>query len=154
MYEYTLAQHIEAVKNFMVGAKQTTRNEVSDPSSEELILRAKLIFEEALETINALGVSLYIEIGSNSITFRHDHEYDPLGVLDGICDTYVVNTGTLHTCGLSEVFQEALSRVDSNNLSKINGNHSFREDGKLLKPPEYVPVVLSDLVAPKDKSEI
>ena len=43
---------------------------------------------------------------------------------------------------------EALDRVHKSNLSKLdeNGNPIYREDGKVLKGPNYQPPTLTDLV--------
>jgi len=43
---------------------------------------------------------------------------------------------------------EALNRVHQSNMSKLdnNGNPIFREDGKVLKGPNYQPPNLKDLV--------
>lgn len=139
---YSLVDHLTSVRLFMTKAKQTTSFKVRCPSPEERILRAKLIYEEAMETIGALGVDYilgkFVDAGEES--------YSPLEVLDGVADMSVVACGTLIACGLDGVYPEALERIDINNLSKVNGKHSFREDGKLMKPPDYEPVYLNDLV--------
>ena len=43
---------------------------------------------------------------------------------------------------------EALNRVHQSNMSKLgeDGNPIYREDGKVLKGPDYQPPTLSDLV--------
>ena len=43
---------------------------------------------------------------------------------------------------------EALNRVHQSNMSKLgeDGNPIYREDGKVLKGPNYQPPTLSDLV--------
>lgn len=48
----------------------------------------------------------------------------------------------------SEILFEAFKRVHESNMSKLddNGNVIRREDGKVLKGPNYAPPVLSDLV--------
>lgn len=139
---YSLVDHLTSVRVFMTKAKQTTSFNVRCPSPEERILRAKLIYEEAMETISALGVD---HILGKFIDAGEDH-YDPVEVLDGACDIAVVTNGTLIACGLDGVYPEALERVDQNNLSKFSEGSYIREDGKVMKPPNYVPVYLNDLV--------
>lgn len=151
---YTIKDHVENVVHFMNEANQITSEVVRVPTSREAELRAKLIFEECLETIGGLGVSITLMKGGceynlehfDSFEFAQVGHFSPKEVLDGICDVYVVSTGTLACCGLTPVFETALSRVDENNLSKVDGHHSFREDGKLLKSPYYKPVELDDLL--------
>jgi len=139
---YSLEEHIWAVEGLMLGAKQTVGKSLRVPTPEERILRAKLIYEEALETIEALGVDFvlgkFIDAG--------EENYNPEKVLDGGCDLAVVTNGTLIACGLQHVFGEALERVDQNNLSKVGPGAVWREDGKMLKPPGYKPVELKDLI--------
>lgn len=139
---YSLVDHLTSVRVFMTKAKQTTSFKTRCPTPEERLLRAKLIYEEAMETIEALGVDHIL----GKFVDAGEENYDAVSVLDGVADIFVVSCGTLISCGLDGVFPEALERVNDNNLSKVNGNHSFREDGKLLKPSDYVPVYLHDLV--------
>lgn len=126
----------------MVGARQTANVKLSELSAEDRILRASLIYEEALEAVEALGVDFilgkFIDAGQENV--------DPVGYLDACCDLAVVATGGLVAMGLDSVLPEALYRVDQNNLSKLVGERRYNEQGKLLKPPGYKPVELDDLV--------
>ena len=139
---YSIEDHIYSVETLMIGARQTVGRSLRTPSPEERILRARLIYEEALETIEALGVDFvlgkFIDAGSEN--------YNPEKVLDGACDLAVVTNGTLISCGLQAIFPYALERVDQNNLTKVGPGAVWREDGKMLKPPGYKPVELSDLI--------
>lgn len=47
-----------------------------------------------------------------------------------------------------DIFAEAFIRVHTSNMSKLddNGNVTRREDGKVLKGPNYKPPVLDDLI--------
>jgi len=139
---YTLVEHLDAVELFMSKAKQPVSRKLRVPSPEERILRAKLIYEESMETISALGVDYCL---GKFVDAGEDH-YNPQEVLDGACDIAVVTNGTLIACGLYTVFPNALSRVDQNNLSKFGPGSYLRDDGKVMKPPNYKPVILDDLV--------
>jgi predicted HAD superfamily Cof-like phosphohydrolase len=57
-----------------------------------------------------------------------------------VCYQYAANLGW--------DLDEALDRVHQSNLSKLddNGNPIYREDGKVLKGPNYQPPNLNDLV--------
>lgn len=139
---YTFNNHFSANKAIMEKVGQIASDKLRVPSPEERILRAKLIVEEALETVEALGVDYimgrFIDAGED--------QYDPKGVLDGVCDIAVVSNGTLLCCGLHTVFEDALNRVDVNNWSKVKDGVIRNADGKYQKPPGYVPVVLDDLI--------
>lgn len=139
---YSLQDNLASVKEFMDKAGQITSLEPRVPSSEERVLRAKLIFEEAIETIRALGVD-YVDGQPIDLGVEH---YNILEVLDGACDITVVTNGTLIACGLTNVFPEALRRVNENNLTKVGEGSYLREDGKVMKPPNYKPVNLKDLI--------
>lgn len=139
---YTIQDHIDNVETLMIGARQTVAKSLRIPPPEERILRAKLIYEEALETIEALGVDFVLGKFING----GDVHYNPEKILDGACDLAVVTNGTLIACGLQSVYEEALERVDQNNLTKVGPGAVWREDGKMLKPPGYKPVELKDLI--------
>lgn len=146
-FNYSFNSHIGDVKEFMELANQVTAEKIRVPSAPERLLRAKLIFEEAMETIQALGAG--VQVGPNNdwvFVDTGETNFDAKGVLDGIADIFVVTTGAGICCGLTNVIEEAIDRVCQNNLSKLDGLHTFREDGKLLKSPNYKPVILDDLI--------
>lgn len=139
---YSLSDHVNAVETLMVGARQTVNSKLTEMSAEDRILRASLILEEAMEAIHALGVDFvlgkFLDAGQENV--------NPVEYLDACCDMTVIATGGLVSMGLSSVFEQALERVDANNLTKLEGERRYNELGKLLKPPHYKPVVLDDLV--------
>jgi len=57
-----------------------------------------------------------------------------------VCYQYAENMGWL--------LDEALDRVHKSNMSKLDteGNPIYRDDGKVLKGPNYKPPTLTDLV--------
>lgn len=146
MFGYSLKEHFEMNKMIMNKVEQTTSNKLRVPTSKERLLRAKLIFEEALETIEALGVKVDFDYNNYYFDDIGEHNYVPKDVLDGVCDLAVVANGTLLSCGLHLVFEEALQRVDENNFSKVRDGVIRNADGKYQKPPGYKPVVLDDLI--------
>jgi hypothetical protein len=146
MSEYTFNEHFSINIDIMNRVEQTTSDKLRTPTSKERLLRAKLIFEEALETIEALGISIDFDYNQYYFADIGDHNYNPKEVLDGVCDLAVVANGTLISCGLYEVFPEALERVDQNNFSKVRDGVTRNADGKYQKPPGYKPVVLDDLI--------
>lgn len=119
------------VDEFMRLAKQEIPEKPIEPSEEVRLLRAKLIYEEALETINALGVSII------NNEFKITGPFDMVEVVDGCCDLKVVTTGTLTAIGVDDI--DVQLEVDKNNLDKFGPGHSIREDGKLIKPPNHQP---------------
>ena len=100
------------------------------PSVKEINLRAKLIKEEYKEAMYALRVA-------------HYHSNDELGALvdlaKELADLRYVVEGTAETFGIP--LDEVYEIVHQSNMSKLgsDGKPIHREDGKVLKGPDYFP---------------
>lgn len=139
--------HQQRIETFMKKAGQDVPASSTIPNEVVRKLRASLILEEALETIEALGFRIsWGEIGWSTHLLTFDNltlapcphrqkegeiEIDIVKVIDGLCDLSVVTTGTFSAFGLKDA--SFLEEVDANNLLKIELG-TKREDGKLLKP--------------------
>ena len=99
------------------------------PDMETRRLRAKLIMEEAAETARGLGFEVGITWGCETL------EPDLIEIADGCWDIIVVTTGTLSSCGIDDL--EGQEAVDLGNLKKFGPGHKIREDGKIIKPPDF-----------------
>ena len=102
----------------------------------ELIkLRSKLHSEECKE----LNDQLWDDYSS--------HKISPNLLKEGADLLYVV-LGTFVSLGLGNQLIEAFKRVHESNMSKLgeDGYPVYRDDGKVLKGPNYKPPVLDDLV--------
>ena len=93
-----------------------------------------LIVEEFNEFLEAEGF-LFMH-GKN----HQEHALKELADLVYVCYQYAENMGWF--------LDEALHRVHQSNLSKLgeDGEPIYREDGKVLKGPNYKPPYLQDLV--------
>lgn len=115
--------HYDRVVEFMLAAGQEVPSEASIPDEQTRILRAKLIFEEAMETIEALGVSIYqVQVHTHlnrdaEFDFSADGTFSMVDAVDGCADLSVVNTGTLIALGVRDV--SVLRTVDEANLNKF-----------------------------------
>lgn len=172
----TKTEHQQRVELLMRKANQSVPPIVTPPTPEVAVLRARLILEEALETIEALGVSIYIdsyiqedddrgvlsEVSSDGnmilldrrvptarLSFEATGVPDLVGIADGCADVSVVTTGTLSACGIPD--SALLRLVDENNLAKFGPGHSFDEYGKLIKPPGHQPPAIDQLLAALDQ---
>lgn len=79
-------------------------------------------------------------------------------ILDALVDQMYILCGTIVSHGMQNVFNEAFKRVHENNMSKlvdgkplineVGTEHydSSKPVGKVLKPKDYVPVDLTDLI--------
>lgn len=116
------------------------------PSAEVRLLRARLIMEEALETIQALGFNpnVYyneaphgLPITMGAVKFENRNlPIDLIEIADGCADLSVVTIGTLSACGIAD--EPLLEEVDRSNLDKFRGDAHRREDGKWVKPSDWV----------------
>lgn len=106
-----------------------------------LKLRARLILEEAVETIEAMGYSvmLYAPIdglGPGKIQIiENGRGPDWPEVVDGLCDLMYVTLGVAVEAGFE--LAPFFSEVHRANMEKIGG--PVCGDGKLLKPPGWQP---------------
>ena len=93
----------------------------------------KLIVEEFKEFLQAEGM-LFMH-GRN----HQEHALKELADLVYVCYQYAANMGWF--------LDEALDRVHESNMSKLDkdGKPIYRDDGKVLKGPNYKPPDLSDL---------
>ena len=96
-------------------------------------VQQRLIVEEFKEFLEAEGM-LFMH-GRN----HQEHALKELADLVYVCYQYAANMGWF--------LDEALNRVHESNMSKLDedGNPIYRDDGKVLKGPDYKPPDLSDL---------
>lgn len=120
------------------------------------LLCAKLIFEEAKETINALGFDIF---DGMIIPINVDNErlLDKNEIIDGVCDLVYVATGLLVKMNVPDL--PHLNEVNKCNDAKFPGGVAIIDpnSGKYLKPngwcgPDHTRVmneVLGDTITPK-----
>ncbi len=138
--------HFARIRSFMQKAGQKTPGAPLIPEADTRLLRAKLILEEALETVKALGVGVRVTTDDGQeVDFNHvDHlDFFPQGapdlegVVDGCADISVVTIGTLVAFGVDD--EPILEEVDQANLRKFGPGGYARDDGKWMKPPDWTP---------------
>src|ERR1035438_9257282 len=134
-----------------VDERQLPGNPYEMPGPEVRLLRAKLILEEALETIHALGfrLSIYEDYDDDPteveftkvehINFGKFGEPDMEKIIDGCCDGIYVYTGTLACCGIPD--NPHLQEVNNANDKKFPGRATppMNDSGKYLKPVGWTP---------------
>ena len=124
-------------RTFLSDQAKEFRSKYSLKNSADRSTRAvqhKLIVEEFKEFLEAEGM-LFMH-GRN----HQEHALKELADLVYVCYQYAENMGWF--------LDEALNRVHLSNLSKLDedGKPIYREDGKVLKGPNYKPPDLTDLV--------
>jgi predicted HAD superfamily Cof-like phosphohydrolase len=133
-------EHQQRVYDFMKLAGQDLPEVPALPSKDTRELRARLILEEALETVEALGFKASATMGFSVVSSKDfilldGPEPDLVEIADGCADISVIATGTLIACGIEDA--ELLAEVDKNNLAKFGEGGYRREDGKWMKPPGH-----------------
>jgi len=123
-------------KSFLSTQAKEFRSKYNLKSSSDRSTRAvqkELVIEEFKEFLEAEGF-LFMH-GKN----HQEHALKELADLVYVCYQYAENMGWF--------LDEALDRVHKSNLSKLDeeGNPIYREDGKVLKGPNYKPPTLEDL---------
>ena len=117
-----IKKELDSVKLFH---KKFNINYLNDPKAnipEEIKeLRFKLMEEENLEYLKATK------------------ENDLVEIADALGDMLYILCGTIISHGLQNKIEEIFQEIQSSNMSKLgdNGKPIYREDGKVLKGPNY-----------------
>lgn len=116
---------------------------VADPLTPDLLaLRLRLLNEEVAEL--AESVALYLAQREKGRTDA-DVAAERAHMLKELADVQYVVSGFAVTFGLP--LEAAFDRVHTSNMSKlVDGKPLKRDDGKVLKGPNYQPPTLDDLV--------
>jgi len=98
-----------------------TNNEYPTLNKESFMLRFNLMKEENDEYLNACK------------------EGDLVEIADALGDMMYILCGTILSHGLQYKIEEIFQEIQSSNMSKLgkDGKPIYREDGKILKGPNY-----------------
>ncbi len=113
---------IEAVKDFHKAFKLEYREtQKADLGLEKNTLRFNLMKEEDEE---------YLDAANNN---------DLVEVADALGDMLYILCGTIIEHGLQHKIEDVFNEIQRSNMSKLgeNGEPIYREDGKVLKGPNY-----------------
>ena len=118
----SLQNVINAVRNFH-DAFRIPNSESPNASltEDEVLLRYRLMAEENDEYLDAAK------------------EGDMVEIADALGDQLYILCGTILRHGMHDVIEEVFKEIQSSNMSKLgaDGNPIYREDGKVLKGPNY-----------------
>lgn len=149
-----MQEHINAVRTFCKKAGQPVPDMLTIPDKHDILLRAKLIMEEALEMCEGLGVSvsprsLVCEPIESTIDldFSICANPDPVKIMDACADMLWVGvTGPAVLFGLSDKLEACIQEVDRSNLSKFIDGHRDPSTGKWIKGPAYSPANIEFII--------
>jgi len=120
---------IDLVRQFHVAFGQPIRDTPSIDNEAINALRVALILEETRELDDALEAR------------------DPVAVLDALTDLQYVLDGAYLSLGFHRFKDAASAEVHRSNMSKLDdGAPVLREDGKILKGPDYSPPNLGKIL--------
>lgn len=132
-------------------------------------MKRKLECVEEFHRIYKLGISNKIlgKLKNNKEKLRYElmreenEEYlkaaqsgDEVEVADALGDMLYILCGTIIEHGMQDVIEEVFEEIHRSNLSKLdeNGRPIYREDGKVIKGPNYFPPNLKSIIEKyKDK---
>ena len=111
--------NFDKVRDFMKAFGQEVKRSPEFPTEETAKLRIELIVEELNELIDA------------------KEDKDLIGIADALTDILYVTYGAGHAFGID--LDECFREVQRSNMSKLgeDGKPIYREDGKVLKGPNY-----------------
>jgi predicted HAD superfamily Cof-like phosphohydrolase len=118
-------------KNFIAELEMILEKMKALNDRSRVALRAKLILEEFIELYAALFKGEIVK------------------ALDGLSDLLYVTYGTHHELGTAPIANKAFREVHRSNMSKLNGDGTpiIRNDGKVLKGPNFTPPDLAGIIA-------
>ena len=117
-----MKKQIDSVKQFHDTYKIGYKNKpTANIGSEKNKLRFKLMSEENEE---------YLVAANNN---------DMIEVADALGDMLYILCGTILEHGMQDIIEPIFDEIQKSNMSKLgdDGNPIFREDGKVLKGPNY-----------------
>lgn len=117
-----MKKQLDSVKQFHDTFKIGYSNDpIADLGPEKNKLRFKLMSEENEE---------YLDASNNN---------DIIEVADALGDMLYILCGTIIEHGMQDIIEPVFDEIQKSNMSKLgeDGNPIFREDGKVMKGPNY-----------------
>lgn len=117
-----MKKQLDSVKQFHNTYKIGYSNDpIADLGPEKNKLRFKLMSEENEE---------YLDASNNN---------DIIEVADALGDMLYILCGTIIEHGMQDIIEPVFDEIQKSNMSKLgeDGNPIFREDGKVMKGPNY-----------------
>ena len=141
----------QQVREFMKKADQPCYDSPRKPTKDEIILRLRLICEECTELLDACymdGAPHLVTNVRDSIEelLEHppDNEWDVCLVADALADIDYVVEGARQTFGIHG--PRVAAEVHRANMAKFGPGATKREDGKWLKPPNWQPPQIQEVL--------
>lgn len=133
-----MKKQLNQLNQFQIAYNSTRNTKPTLISTDDYNLRYKLGKEELDE---------YLEACNNG---------DIIEVADALADQLYILLGTMISHGMQDVIEDIFDEVHRSNMSKLglDGKPIYREDGKVLKGPNYSPPNVSKYLLDDNQLEI
>ncbi len=133
-----MKKQLEQLLQFQRAYNSTINSKPTLISEDDYVLRYKLGKEELIEYFDACK------------------DGDLIEVADALADQLYILLGTMISHGMTDVIEDIFDEVHRSNMSKLgeDGKPIHREDGKVLKGPNYSPPNVSKYLADNGQLQI
>ena len=133
-----MKKQLKQLDEFQVAYNSTRNSKPTLISEDDYSLRYKLGKEELDEYLDACK------------------DGDLIEVADALADQLYILLGTMISHGMQDVIEDIFDEVHRSNMSKLgeDGKPIHREDGKVLKGPNYSPPNVSKYLADNGQLQI
>lgn len=127
-----MKDQLKKVEEFHSKFKQEIGFTPCNIGREEATLRHRLMLEELNEYLDAV------------------HTDHTAGIADALGDQLYILCGTILKHGMQHVIVDVFNEIHRSNMSKLgeDGEPILREDGKILKGPNYTPPDIEGVLIP------
>ena len=133
-----MKKQLEQLLEFQRAYNSTRNSKPTLISEDDYVLRYKLGKEELIEYFDACKDGNLVEVA------------------DALADQLYILLGTMISHGMQDVIEDIFDEVHRSNMSKLgpDGKPLYREDGKVLKGPNYSPPNVSKYLSDNGQLEI
>jgi predicted HAD superfamily Cof-like phosphohydrolase len=123
---------------------------------EKQIKKVKEFHEKFLHPVSKVPTLTVNEELRYNLMKEENDEYleaaekaDLVGVADALGDQLYILCGTILAHGMQNLIEEVFDEIHRSNMSKLgrDGNPVYREDGKIMKGPDYTQPELKKIVS-------
>lgn len=135
------------IANFMIMCNQEVAESPTTADEATRLLRARLLFEEVSEFIEASGCFIGVdEEGIFTVFTDPDGKVNLKEINDSLADINYVSYGASNAFGLNS--QLAHDEVHGSNMTKVfpDGTVHKNEFGKVIKPETYTPANMNTVL--------
>jgi predicted HAD superfamily Cof-like phosphohydrolase len=133
-----MKEQLKQLLDFQTAYNSTRNSKPTLISEDDYILRYRLGKEELIEYFDACKDGNLVEVA------------------DALADQLYILLGTMISHGMQDVIEDIFDEVHRSNMSKLgsDGKPIYREDGKILKGPNFSPPNIAKYLSDDGQLEI